>query len=185
IKPKNVSRQFGRTKRKKNNMNKITYSIFTLCLTIFVCFGFATKNSTQKSSSKSTLIEERKDSVQTLRPEDLNVKSFLKLFTEKYDENKNLNLITLSGEFPKNWVKDEDIDYLMSLIKSERKCCSYINIYSSAITNEEAEVGGFAIIFMNSYIENKKINLGLTSSPKTDTKAIERIESWYRNRKNK
>jgi hypothetical protein len=50
------------------------------------------------------------------------------------------------------------------------------------ITNEEAEVGGFAIIFLNSYIENKQINLGLVNSPKTDTKSIEKIESWYKNR---
>ena len=73
----------------------------------------------------------------------------------------------------------------MSLIQSKKKCCSYINIYSSFITTEQAEVAGFAIIFMNSFIENKKINLGLVNSPKTDVKAIERIEMWYKNRKNK
>ncbi len=166
-------------------MKKTTYFIITMFLTIIVCFGFVNKKSNRENYQEIRINNKAKDSVKTLRPKDLNVKSFIKLFTEKYVENKKLNLITLSGEFPENWVKDDDVDYLMSLIKSKKKCCSYINIYSSLITTEQAEVGGFAIIFMNSFIENKKINLGLANSPKTDIKAIERIEMWYKNRKNK
>lgn len=166
-------------------MKKTTYFIITIFLTMIVCFGFEEKKSNRENYQEIRINNKAKDSVKTLSPKDLNAKSFIKLFTEKYVENKKLNLITLSGEFPENWVKDDDVEYLMSLIKSKKKCCSYINIYSSFITTEQAEVGGFAIIFMNSFIENKKINLGLTNSPKTDTKAVERIESWYKNRKNK
>lgn len=166
-------------------MKKTTYFIITMVLTIIVCFGFVAKNSNSDNYQGIRINDKVTDSVKILRPRDLNVKSFIKLFTEKYVENKKLNLITLSGEFPENWVKDGDVEYLMSLIQSKKKCCSYINIYSSFITTEQAEVGGFAIIFMNSFIENKKINLGLVNSPKTDVKAIERIEMWYKNRKNK
>jgi hypothetical protein len=166
-------------------MKKTTYFLFATFLTIIVCFGFVEENSGRKKKLEINLNNKVKDSAKTLRPKDLNVNSFIKLFSEKYVENKKLNLITLSGEFPENWLKDEDVEYLMSLIKSKKKCCSYINIYSSFITTEQAEVGGFAIIFMNSFIENKKVDLGLANSPKTDAKAIERIESWYRNRKNK
>ena len=166
-------------------MKKTTYFIITIFLTMIICFGFEEKKSNRENYQEIRINNKAKDSVKTLRPKDLNAKSFIKLFTEKYVENKKLNIITLSGEFPENWVKDDDVEYLMSLIKSKKKCCSYINIYSSFITTEQAEVGGFAIIFMNSFIENKKINLGLTNSPKTDTKAVERIESWYKNRKKK
>lgn len=166
-------------------MNKITYFIITIFLTIMVCFGFVEKSSNRANNPELRINDKAKDSIKTLRPKDLNVKSFIKLFTDKYVEDKKLNLITLSGEFPDNWVKDEDVAYLMSLIKSKKKCCNYLSIYSSLIKTEQAEVGGYAIIFMNSFIENKKINLGLANSPKTNTKAIERIESWYKNRKNK
>jgi hypothetical protein len=162
-------------------MNKIIYYFIIVFLTSFYSYGFVAKNSIQKLNQSIIFDLIVKDSVRTLYTKDLNVKSFFKLFTEKYVENKKLNLITLSGDFPEKWVKDEDVEYLISLIKSKKKCCSYINIYSSMITNEEAEVGGFAIIFLNSYIENKQINLGLVYSPKTDTKSIEIIESWYKN----
>ncbi len=166
-------------------MKKTTYFLFSIFFIIIVCFGFVEKNSNRENNKEIRINKKEKDSIKTLRPKDLNVKSFIKLFTEKYADNESLNLITLSGEFPENWVKNEDIEYLMSLIKSKKKCCSYINIYSSFMTTEQAEVGGFAIIFMNSLIENKKINLGLTNSPKTDIKEIEKIESWYKNRINK
>jgi len=60
-----------------------------------------------------------------------------------------------------------------------------MNVFSSFISNENAEVGGFAIIFLNSYISNTKINLGLNCNPKTDEESIRKIENWYRNMKDK
>jgi len=119
------------------------------------------------------------------RIENLNVKSFFKLFTENYYETRKQNFITLAGEFPENWVKSDDIDYLVSLINSNKKCCGYMNVYSSYISTDHGEIGGFAIIFLNSYINKTKIKLGLNCNPKTDKKSIEKIENWYRNEYNK
>lgn len=67
-------------------------------------------------------------------------------------------------------------------MRSKEKCCGYMNMFSSTISNEEAEIGGFAIIFLNSYISKTKINLGLNSNPKTDIKSIKKIETWYKNK---
>ena len=117
-----------------------------------------------------------------LQPKNLNVKSFFKLFIQKYKRDSKINYITLSGDFPKNWVKPNDIDYLVSIMKSKEKCCGYMNIFSSTISNEEAEIGGFAIIFLNSYISKTKINMGLNCNPKTDIKSIKKIEKWYKNK---
>jgi hypothetical protein len=85
----------------------------------------------------------------------------------------------LGGEFPENWVKPNDIQYLISIMYSKEKCCGYMNIYSSTISDENAEVGGFAMIFLNSYISKTKINLGLNSNPKVDSASIKKIENWY------
>ena len=60
-----------------------------------------------------------------------------------------------------------------------------MNVYSSHIPTEQSEVGGFAIIFLNSYISKTKINLGLDCNPKTDEKSIKTIEDWYLNEYNK
>ena len=122
--------------------------------------------------------KEQKEYHMTLSPNDLDPKSFITLFVEKY--NKGLiNFVTLSGEFPEDWVKPNDIQYLISIMHSKEKCCGYMNIFSSHISNDNAEVGGFAIIFLNSYISQTKINLRLNSNPKVDPASIKKIETWY------
>ncbi|WP_167613614.1 hypothetical protein [Maribellus sediminis] len=113
--------------------------------------------------------------------ENLDVRSFIKIMTENYHANSKLNFVTFKGEFPLNWIKKEDIEYLISIIHSKKKCCSYKHYYSSYISSDYAEVGGFAIIFLNSFINNKKINLGLNSNPRTDEKSIKKINNWYLN----
>ncbi|OXA77530.1 hypothetical protein SAMN05444397_102594 [Flavobacterium aquidurense] len=125
----------------------------------------------------------KKEYYKTLSPKDLDPKSFITLFTERY--NKRLtNFVTLGGEFPENWVKPNDIQYLISIMHSKQKCCGYMNIFSSYISNDNAEVGGFAIIFLNSYISQTKINLGLNCNPKTDPDSIKQIEMWYQEQTN-
>lgn len=89
----------------------------------------------------------------------------------------------MAGEFPENWVKQKDIPYLISIMNSKEKCCGYMNLFSSTISNEDAEVGGFAIIFLNSYISKTKINLGLNNYPKTSKESIRKIENWYKKTK--
>lgn len=72
-----------------------------------------------------------------------------------------VKLITLTGDLPKNWVKPTDVEYLISIMKSKEKCCEYMNTFSSTISNDHGEVGGFAIIFLNSYISQTKIGIEL------------------------
>ncbi len=91
-----------------------------------------------------------------LSPKDLNPESFITLFKEKYNKKSQLNSVTLAGEFPENWVKQKDIPYLISIMNSKEKCCGYMNIFSSNISKEDAEVGGFALIFFRFlYFQNK------------------------------
>ena len=54
-----------------------------------------------------------------------------------------------------------------------------MNFFSSTMSNDNGEVGGFAIIFLNSYISKTKINMGLNCNPKTDIESIRKIEKWY------
>lgn len=119
-----------------------------------------------------------------LSPKDLDAKSFIELFKERYNKTP-INSISMMGDFPENWVKSNDVEYLMSIMNSREKCCGYMNVFSSFLSNENAEVGGFAIIFLNSYISKTKINLGLNCSPKTDEESVRKIETWYKNMKDK
>ncbi len=125
------------------------------------------------------------DYSKTINVKDLNPKSFITLFKERYNKTQ-INIVTMDGDFPDNWVKSNDIPYLISIMRSKEKCCAYMHIYSSFLSLEDAEVGGFfAIIFLNSYISKTKINLGLNSYPKTDEESIRKIEKWYQTIVNK
>lgn len=120
----------------------------------------------------------------TLSPKDLNPKSFIELFIKKYNKTP-FNFVSMMGDFPEDWVKPNDIQYLITIMRSKEKCCGFKNIYSSTISDENGEVGGFAIIFLNSYISNTKINLGSNCDPKTDEESVKRIERWYQATVNK
>ena len=164
-------------------MRKIILSliiVFILLIGGYLFYDFKI-NQTEKDNLKFTSIDDliQKKYSKTLSPKDLNPKSFITLFTEKYNKNSKLNFITLSGEFPENWVKPNDIQYLISIMYSKEKCCGYMNIFSSTISSENGEVGGFAIIFLNSYISQTKINLGLNCNPKVDLASIKKIDTWY------
>jgi hypothetical protein len=124
-----------------------------------------------------------KENLKVLYPKDLDTKSFIKLFTEKYNKDSTFNFVTMMGDFPENWVKPNEISYLISIMRSKEKCCGYMNTFSSFISNENGEVGGFAIIFLNSYISKTKINMGLNCNPKTDEESIRKIENWYQKQK--
>ncbi|WPO79131.1 hypothetical protein [Flavobacterium sp. KACC 22761] len=169
-------------------MRKIFFSsliVFILLGSSYLYYHFKI-NDNEISSSKAFELkfEETKGKYyQTLRPKDLNPKSFIKLFKEKYNKNSKLNFVTMLGDFPENWVKPNDVQYLISIMNSKEKCCGYMNTFSSFISSENGEVGGFAIIFLNSYISKKQINMGLNCNPKTDKESVRKIENWYRNTK--
>ncbi|PIF31020.1 hypothetical protein CLU81_1485 [Flavobacterium sp. 9] len=124
------------------------------------------------------------DYSKTIDIKDLNPKSFITLFKERYNKTP-INSISMSGDFPDNWVKSNDVPYLISIMRSKEKCCGYMNVFSSTLLTDNGEVGGFAIIFLNSYISNTKINLGSNCNPKTDEESIRKIEKWYQTTANK
>ena len=140
-------------------------------------------NNTTKGSSKignaEDLLSNTTKHYKPLSPKDLDPKTFITIFTEKYNKDSKLNFVTLSGGFPENWVKPKDVPYLISIMHSKEKCCGYMNIFSSTMSNDNGEIGGFAIIFLNSYISQTKINLGLNCNPKTNPASIRKIETWY------
>ncbi|QOG04087.1 hypothetical protein [Flavobacterium sp. MDT1-60] len=166
-------------------MKKIILSltIIFILLTASYLFYDLKINNINKNNSKTINTEDLSPNTtryyKPLSPKDLDPKSFITLFTEKYNKDSKLNFVTLSGEFPENWVKPNDIQYLISIMYSGQKCCGYMNTFSSTISSENGEVGGFAIIFLNSYISQTKINLGLNCNPKTDPASIKKIEAWY------
>ena len=152
---------------------------------LILCFGmFAILSCSEKTNTITNKTTEF--SLHTNNENDiknLNAKKFIDLCVNNYNENNKLNFVVFSGDFPENWVKKQDIEYLIRNIKSKQKCCGYMNVFSSYISSENAEIGGFAIDFMKSYIEKKQLNFGLNSNPKVDEKEVEKLMNWYANQK--
>jgi len=71
-----------------------------------------------------------------IRAKDLDPKSFITLLKEKYNKDSKLNFVTMIGDFPDNWVKPNDIEYLISIMHSKEKCCGYMSTFSSFMSSE-------------------------------------------------
>lgn len=167
---------------------------FILLSFIFTLFSCNLKTENVKSenltfeniSSKKTAEKIVLDTTSILEIKNLGPKEFIETCEKNYNKNAKLNFVTFSGDFEENWVKKNDLEYLISKINSKQKCCGYMNIFSSFISAENAEVGGFALIFLKSFKEKSVINLGLNSNPKYEKTDSENIITWYENyKKNK
>lgn len=158
---------------------KIIYTI--LCFVIVLLSSFTEKSKVKTNdSTKFSLNPKSENNIK-----DLDAKKFIDLCIKNYNGDRKLNYVVFSGDFPKNFIKKQDIEYLIDKVNSKQKCCGYMNIFSSYISSDNAEVGGFAILFLKSYIEKKQLNFGLNSNPKVDEKEIEVIQNWYKNENRK
>jgi hypothetical protein len=168
-------------------MRKIILSLLIVSILLtggYLFYNFKINN-IAKENTKTFDFKDLDAQKKFLKVSDLNPKSFIILFKKKYNKDSPFHFVSIMGDFPNNWVKPNDVQYLMSIMHSKEKCCGYMNVYSSTLLTEDAEVGGFAIIFLNSYISKTKINLGSNSNPKTDKESIEKIKNWYHNTINK
>ena len=51
---------------------------------------------------------------------DLTAKKFIDLCLKNYNENKKLNFVVFSGDYPQNWVRKQDVEYLISNVNSKQ-----------------------------------------------------------------
>lgn len=113
-------------------------------------------------------------------PKSFNPLSLLDSLRIKKTENNVLKIFTIVNEFPENWVKYEDIEKLIILIDSKENCKCLVNPLSSNIpTNEKASIGGYAVLFIKSFKNKSKIDIGLYCCPETSEKEISAIKKWW------
>ena len=88
--------------------------------------------------------------------------------------------ITMISIYPDDWVKESDIPILMRLINSKRKCNCITDPRAnvSLLGTDIADVGGYAIIFINSFRNKEKIQLW-HNCPKTNKKDVDDLTKWW------
>lgn len=162
------------------------YSFFSLTLLLFSPCGNYKNANSQYPGDGMPIVKandasaQTSDTVRFRSPKELTPLSLLKAVVREYHKDSLINVITMVDEFPVDWVNVSDVDTLVSLITSTQKCCCLLNPFSSYIpTNKHAEIGGYAIIFINSFRQKSKINLGLYLCPYTDQDSVAEIKKWW------
>jgi hypothetical protein len=173
-------------------MTYIKYYFFSLIILLFIACGqdkpAKVENTidTIQITKQIDTLQYNSDTFHWLTPKEFTPSSFLNAVIDKNDKDTIINVITMEDDFPVDWVKHSDIDTLVKLITSTKKCKCFLNPLSSYIpTNKNADIGGYAIIFINSFRQKSKINLGLYSCPTTDQKSVEEITKWWTEYKKK
>ncbi|MCO5250867.1 MAG: hypothetical protein M9949_05525 [Candidatus Kapabacteria bacterium] len=96
------------------------------------------------------------------------------------NRTKEVNVTTIMDEFPDDWVTKSDIETLMTMVESTQKCDCLVNPLSSNIpTEEDADVGGYAIKFLNAFRNQEKVSIGYYICPKTSPEEVEEIRNWW------
>ena len=157
-------------------MTKYSLAIFVLLLTVI--FSFGQNDSTNVFKQKNGTL--KKDTTIWLTLEGMSVSTFLQNVSNKEHTKAALNVILMTNDFLKNWVKSSDIDTLIKLVKSKDKCSCFVSPLSSTIPfKDSADLGGYAIAFITAYKENKKVNFGLYACPKTNEKIADELIKWW------
>ena len=167
-------------------MTHVKYYFFSLTILFFAACGQNKPANTENTidsiqiTKQSDTLQQNSDTVHWLTPKEFTPISFLNAVIKQNDKDTLINVITMVDEFPVDWVKHSDIDTLVTLITSTKKCNCFLNPLSSYIpTKKNADIGGYTIIFINSFRQKSKFNLGLYSCPKTDKKSVEEINKWW------
>lgn len=119
------------------------------------------------------------------KPEDYTPKSFIEFVSQSVEtDSTRSNLgMSMTNEFPADWIKEEDLEDLFKLLDSKEKCGCFLNPLSSYIPTGNAEKGGYAGIFIKSFKERNKVDFGLYSCPKVNESLNEELRNWWNERK--
>ena len=154
-----------------------------LKILIFLCLPLWFHASTARAGLKSyiTPIKVSMDSTRSIEPKQYTPLSFIRAVSLRNSAKAaGSNVSTLKGDFPSDFVKSSDLDSLMNLIDSSTPCkCSLSPLSSFIPTNESAEAGGYAIIFINSFRLNKPVRLGLWRCPVVNKDEADEIRRWW------
>lgn len=119
------------------------------------------------------------------KPENYTPLSFIKFVSQSIDNDSSKSYLGMSmtNEFPEGWVKEEHLEDLFELLDSKEECGCFLNPLSSYIPTGKAEIGGYARIFLKSFKDEEKVDLGLYSCPKVAQNINEELKEWLNKRK--
>jgi hypothetical protein len=113
-------------------------------------------------------------------------RQLLSILDFRSDTAKGARYVTVSFDPPENWVRQEDLGYLMKLIGSKDKCRCVIKVFSDYLPIDDySTIGGQAMNMIDSYRNRKSYFEGSANCAKTDSLRQKEVEVWWSGRKDK
>jgi len=110
---------------------------------------------------------------------------FLGILSSGFDPLNKMNFVS-TGDFPKDWIKPEDVNFLMKQIHSEEKCKCIVKVWSSYLPiYDYSTVGGQAMNMIESYKNHVPYYPGLWNCAKNDSLRAKEIETWWKSTQQK
>ncbi len=121
-----------------------------------------------------------------VRPEQYDPFTFIEAVSRKVKPNSKgfVPCLSMSDEFPIDWVKRDHIDTLITLLDSRDSCRCFKNTLSSVIPKGFAEKGAYAATFIKSYKDKQPVSFGMIACPKIDKKLNKELIDWWEKTKN-
>lgn len=114
-----------------------------------------------------------------LSPKTMTPFSFLAIMKKRKEDGNTLGAVTMTDDFPNNWIRKEDIAALLKLIDSQEKCSCFLNPLSSRIPTGNATVGGYAIAFVDAYKEKRNVSFDLCACPEANKQKANALRKWW------
>ena len=120
---------------------------------------------------------------------DLNKKTvdeFIEMLPLKEGSKPSIWIITVGTQADIGWVNDSDNEMLMELIDNRKMAFCIMQAISSYLpAGETSTIGGVAMDLIDSYRNNSKYPLGLTTCTENNKKRQKEIQKWYKEFKKK
>lgn len=88
--------------------------------------------------------------------------------------------IKIVYDFPDGWVTHADVDSLIKLVRSKTRCkCFMIPLAMYMPFKENTNLGGYAIEFIKSYKEKRRVNFAQNTCPEINEEDAANLISWW------
>lgn len=104
----------------------------------------------------------------------------LKIDSSMIDNEQNhFYILTTINKADLNWIKEEDLPILMSLIESKEPSYCVMQFISSQLLFEKSTIGGQVMNLIDSYRYRKQYPYFLIDCSKNDYRRAEEIKKWW------
>ena len=95
------------------------------------------------------------------------------------DEENHFYILTTINKADLDWINEEDLPFLMSLIESKEPSYCVMQFISSQLLFEKSTIGGQVMNLIDSFRFKKQYPYFLVDCSKNDARRAEEIKRWW------